>query len=497
MKSKEVTIQKQILATIIFISVIFIGLFVPIITGKTEYKQSVESVMFFAAIVTSIYILIATDKKWIDIFQSANKSIQEVVPGMLILLVIGPLIAAFIMSGLIPMLISYGIQLINPTLIYVMALILPIIFSIFTGMSWGSGATIGIVMMGVGTALGANPAIVAGAVVSGAYFGDKLSPISAATNIAAMACKVDLYDHVGSMMWTTGPATILGIIVYTICGFVFPATTTNLNTPEIVTLLNDMSGIFNFNLILLIPLAIVLFGSLFKKPAIPVLITATAVAFANAVIFQGFSLKQVLTGFNSGFSLSMVDWYDYSVATEGQVYILGYFERGGFWNFGSLIAILVTILFAVGVLKSINAMPATAAAIFRKCKTRQSIIISSVITGFALIATTANGSACSFLSAEIWGKKYDEYNIDRRVLSRTSEDTGTLLEVLMPWTPAGIFFATTLGVSTADYAIWAIVNWATPIVAITLAITGIGTYKKLSAKKLAESLAVTNDTAEV
>jgi NhaC family Na+:H+ antiporter len=483
LKNKEVTLQKQVVATVIFILVIFAGLFIPVLVGRTDYKQSVESVMFFAAIISSIYILVFTDKKWEDIFSSAIKSIQEVVPGLLILLVIGPLIAAFIMSGLIPMLIYYGIKLINPTLIYVMALILPIIFSIFTGMSWGSGATIGIVMMGVGTALGANPAIVAGAVIGGAYFGDKLSPISAATNIAAMACKVDLYDHVGSMVWTTGPATLIGIVVYTVCGFVFPATTTDLNTPEIVSLLGDMSGIFNFNILLLIPLAIVLFGSLFKKPAIPVLIIATAFAFLNALLFQGFSMAQVLKGFNSGFNLSMVDWYTYSLPVEGKTYILGYFERGGFWNFGGLLAILVTILFAVGVLKTINAIPATAAAIFKNCKSRSSIIISSIITGFALIATTANGGACSFVSAEIWGDKYDEYGIDRRILSRTSEDTGTMLEVLMPWTPAGIFFATTLGVSTGDYAIWAVVNWITPFIAIFLAITGIGTYKHLSAKK--------------
>ncbi len=486
MKNKEVTLQKQIVATVIFILVIFAGLFIPVLVGRSDYKQSVESVMFFAAIICAIYILVVTNKTWEDIFSSAIKSIQDVVPGLLILLVIGPLVAAFIMSGLIPMLIYYGIKLIHPSMIYVMSLILPIIFSIFTGMSWGSGATIGIVMMGVGTALGANPAIVAGAVIGGAYFGDKLSPISAATNIAAMACKVDLYDHVGSMVWTTGPATLIGIVVYTVCGFVFPATTTDLNTPEIVSLLSDMSGIFNFNILLLIPLAIVLFGSLFKKPAIPVLIVASAVAFLNAVLFQGFSIAQVLTGFNSGFKLSMVDWFTYSQPIQGQTYILGYFERGGFWNFGNLLAILFTILFAVGVLKTIDAIPATAAAIFRNCKSRSSIIVSSIITGFALIATTANGGACSFVSAEIWGDKYDEYGIDRRVLSRTSEDTGTMLEVLMPWTPAGIFFATTLGVSTADYAIWAVVNWSTPFVAIFLAITGIGTYKNLSEKKKAQ-----------
>lgn len=480
--NKEITLKKQITATLIFIFVIISGLFLPIIIGKPEYKQTVESIMFFAAVIVSIYIMTFTNKTWSDVLGSAIKSIQDVVPGMLILLVIGPLIAAFIMSGLIPMLIYFGIRLIHPTLIYVMSLLLPIMFSIFTGMSWGSIATIGIVMMGVGSAIGADLGIVAGAVIGGAYFGDKISPISASTNVTAMACKVDLYDHVGSMVWTTGPATLIGIIFYTICGFLFPATNTNINTPEIVSLLNDLSGIFNFNIFLLFPLVIVLYGSLRKKPAIPVLIIATASAFALTAIFQGFEISEILTAFNSGFKLKMVDWYEYSKPVEGELYILSYFERGGFWNFGNLIAILTTLLFAVGVLKSINALPATVTSIFRKCNTRVSVIVSSIITGFLLIATTANGSACSFLLYEIWGAKYDELDIDRRVLSRTAEDTGTLLEIFMPWTPAGIFVTTTLGVSVSEFGIWTVVNWSTPIIAIILALTGVGTYKKSSKK---------------
>lgn len=483
------TLPKQIAATLLFIGVIIGCLLIPPVIGASQYKQTVESAMFFAAVIVSIFIILFTNKTWTDIFKSATKSIQDAVPGMLIMLVIGPLIAGFIMSGLIPMLIYYGILLIHPVLIYAMALLLTIVFSVFTGMSWGSIATIGIVMMGVGTAIGANLGIVAGAVISGAYFGDKISPISASTNVTAMACKVDLYDHVGSMVWTTGPATLIGLAVYIICGFAFPPTNANINTPEIVALLNDLSGMFNFNIFLLIPLVIVLYGSVRKKPAIPVLIIAIAVSFVLTGIFQNFEISQILTAFNSGFKLNMVSWYEYSQPVEGEVYILSYFERGGFWNFGNTVVIIITILFSVGVLKTINAIPATMGTIFRKCNTRSSVIVASIFTGFLLIATTANGSACSFLEYEIWGAKYDQFNIDRRVLSRTAEDTGTLLEIFMPWTPAGIFVVTTLGVPVSQFGIWAIVNWITPFVAIFLAVTGIGTYKKLSEKKLADKAA--------
>lgn len=484
--NKEVTLKKQIFATVLFCVVIIGGLLIPVVIGMPQYKQPVESVMFFAAVIVSVYIMLFTNKTWQDIFHSATQSIKDAVPGMLIMLVIGPLIAGFIMSGLIPMMIYYGILLIHPILIYAMSLLLPITFSIFTGMSWGSIATIGIVMMGVGSAIGANMGIVAGAVISGAYFGDKISPISASTNVTAMACKVNLYDHVGSMVWTTGPATVIGLIVFIICGFVFPPANANINTPAITALLNDLSGMFNFNVFLLIPLVIVLYGSIKKKPAIPVLMVAIVASFVLTGIFQNFTVADILQAFNSGFKLNMVDWYAYSQPVEGEIYILSYFERGGFWNFGNVVVIIITILFSVGVLKTIDAIPATMGTIFRKCKTRASVIVASIFTGFLLIATTANGSACSFLEYEIWGKKYDELNIDRRVLSRTAEDTGTLLEIFMPWTPAGIFVTTTLGVSVAQFGIWTIVNWITPIIAIILGLTGIGTYKKLSEKKLAE-----------
>lgn len=132
---------------------------------------------------------------------------------------------------------------------------------------------------------------------------------------------------------------------------------------------------------------------------------------------------------------------------------------------------------------SIDAMPATVNVIFGWVKSRTAIICSSLLTGIAMIAMTANGIACSFVTAGIFGDKYDENNIDRRVLSRTTEDTGTLLEVLFPWTPAAIFFTQTLGVNVGEYALWSIVNWGTPIIAVILAVTGIGTYKNSKDKK--------------
>lgn len=483
---KEVKLKHQITSVILFILVILLGLFVPVLMGNPDAALPIESIMFLAVSIISAYIIIFAKLSWDEVFDSITSTISKALPGLLILIVIGPLIAGFIMSGLMPMLVYYGIQLIDPRFIYVIAFILAALFSTFTGTSWGSAATIGVVVMGIGMAIGANPAIIAGAVIGGAYFGDKMSPLSDTTNIAAIASDVNLYDHIGSMMYTTIPSSIIAIIVYTIAGFVFPATATSINDPGITTLLNDLSGMFKFNIILLIPLIIVLVGSATKKPVLPVMVVGGLLSLTIAFFYQGFNLQDTLSGLNSGFKLDMISWYDVSQPIEGEPYILGFFERGGFWELATLIPISSTILAVVGALNSIDAMPATVNALFGWAKTRSSIIISSLATGIAMIAITANGIACSFVTAGIFKDKYDKNNIDRRVLSRTTEDSGTLLEVLFPWTPAAIFFTKTLGVGVGDYFVWAIMNWTTPIIAVILAITGFGTFKNKEVEKIEE-----------
>ncbi len=483
---KPVSLKHQIISVLLFLGVIFYGLFLPFLVDNPDKMVAlpVETIMVISICLVSSFILVFTHKKWDDVFANMVESIKNALPGLLILIVIGPLIAAFIMSGLMPMLVYYGVTIINVKFLYVLTFILAALFSTFTGTSWGSAATIGVVMMGITVAVQGEMAITAGAVVCGAYFGDKMSPLSDTTNIAAIASGVNLYDHIQSMMWTTIPSSCIAMIVFLIAGFSFPSAVTDINDPSIVGLLGDLSGIFNFNIWLLIPLIFVLVGSATKKPVLPVMALGAVLGFIFALIFQDFSLKDVLVATNSGFSLGMVSWHQYIPAQEGSPFILGFFERGGIWELGNLLPISISILSMVGVLNSIEAMQGTANALFGWAQGRRSIIISSLGTAIAMIAITANGIACSFVTAEIFKKKYDDAGIDRRVLSRTTEDAGTLLEVLFPWTPAAIFFTQTLGVPVSEYAKWAIMNWSTSLVAVVLALTGVGLFakKKGSAK---------------
>ncbi len=273
MGEKKVTLGKQIGAVALFVAMIFYGLFLPILVKESSLVVSlpVETIMLCSVILVSTYILLVTNVSWDELFKSITDSISGALPGLLILLVIGPLIAAFIMSGLMPMLVYYGIKIIDPRFLYAIAFILAILFSTFTGTSWGSAATIGVVMIGITTAVEANMAITAGAVIGGSYFGDKMSPLSDTTNIAAIASDVNLYDHIQSMMWTTIPSSLIALTVYVIMGFISPAGITSVTDPTIEILLKDLSNMFNFNIFLLIPLFIVLIGSAMKKPVLPVM----------------------------------------------------------------------------------------------------------------------------------------------------------------------------------------------------------------------------------
>lgn len=473
---KEVSLKHKAIVVGIFSVILIVGLFLPLVVDSLN-SWAIEVIMAVAAFVIGAYIIVFTDRTWDDIISSVTKSVANAIPALLILLVIGVLIGGFIMSGLMPMIVYFGIKLINPTFIYAISFILAALFSIFTGASWGAAATIGVAMMGIGTAVGAELPIMAGAIVGGSYFGDKMSPLSDTTNVAAIAAEISVYDHVASMMWTTIPASLIALAVYTACGFIYPATMTDITDPSIITLLTDLEGMFNFSILLFVPLLVVLIGSAMKKPVLPVMAMGAFLSMLIAFFYQGFNYNDIISGLYSGFSVSMVTWYDVTPAIDGQTYIVGTFERGGLWSLGSLIPILIAILSAVGVMDTINAIPGVVNAVFANVKRRATIIISSLVTGIVTIAMTSNGSACCFVTSSIFKEKYDENNISRKVLSRTTEDSGTMLDALLPWTPAGIFMASTLGVATTEYAVWAIANWCTPVVAVFLAVTGIGTFK--------------------
>ncbi|MEM1119697.1 MAG: Na+/H+ antiporter NhaC [Bacteroidota bacterium] len=421
---------------------------------------------FFAA--GQMYLL---GHSWETIFGNAIKKVMKGLPTLLILFAIGIVIGSWIVAGTIPMFVYYGIKLINPSYIYVLAFLIPIFFSLFTGTSWGSVGTIGVVILGVATVINANLGIIAGAVIGGAFFGDKLSPLSDTTNIAALATDVDLYDHINSMLYTTLPSAIIAAIIYTILGFVYPAETLTEDFVKVEQTLKGIAGIFNFSVLLLLPVLIVLVGSFKRWPTIPVLLTSSFAACALALIFQPYTFENVVQSIYKGFNTDMVNQGMLIPENIGEL-----FNRGGLYALNDAIIVALFVFLFIGMLDTIQAIPTIVRKVFAFAKNRVSVILSSLVAAGITNGMTGNQYATSFIVGEAFKSKYDEQQIPRKVLSRSLEDYGTMIESLVPWHPTALFMVSVMGVTVGDYWQWQLLTLINLLVAPLLAVLGIGCF---------------------
>ncbi len=410
---------------------------------------------------------------WETILANAIKKVSKGLPTLLILFAIGIVIGSWIIAGTIPMFVYYGIKLINPSYIYVLAFIIPIFFSLFTGTSWGSVGTIGVVILGVGTAINADLAIITGAVIGGAYFGDKLSPLSDTTNIAALATDVDLYDHINSMLYTTLPSAIIAAIIYLIIGFVCPVQTVDGNFETMNTTLTGIASIFNFNILLLLPVLVVLIGSFKKLPTIPVLLSSSLVACILALTFQQYTFADVVQTVYKGFHTDMVTQ---SLSIPENISAL--FNRGGLYALNDAIIVALFVFLFIGMLDTIDAIPRIVEKVFAFAKSRTSVILSSLVATGITNGMTGNQYATSFIVGEAFKSKYDGLKIPRKVLSRSLEDYGTMIESLIPWHPTALFMVSVMGVAVGDYWYWQLLSLINLVIAPLFGVLGIGCFLK-------------------
>jgi len=416
---------------------------------------------------------------WSEIQEFIVRKLTRALPAFFILFAIGIIISSWMVSGTIPMLVYYGIEIINPNFLYLLAFLVPVVFSSLTGTSWGSAGTIGVVIIGIAGALGADLGITAGAVIGGAYFGDKMSPLSDTTNLAALAAEVDLFEHIRSMMVTTIPSAILASLGFLILGFVYPPETSAANFSGLAPFLDSLKDMFRFNVFLLIPPAIVLYGSLRKKPTIPTLLTSVLTSCALALVCQRFSVADVLQSLNRGFDASMAGWM---INVPEQTIEL--VNRGGMYSMSEAIFVAFMVFMFIGAIDTIDAMPTVVNRVFRFAKTRASTILSALGASAITNSMTSNQYATSFIIGDAFKSRFDALKIPRKVLSRSLEDTGTMIESVVPWTTTAVFMVATLGVPWADYWHWQLLSLINFIVAPTLAVLGIGCfYHEVDAKQ--------------
>ena len=457
--------------------VLFLGLliFYGMVLRPKVYDQPTFplEVVFMIAAVFAIGQLLFLGFKWETIQESIILKLSRGFPAILILFSIGVIIGTWMVSGTIPMLIYYGINLINPNYIYLLAFLIPIVFSMLTGTSWGSIGTIGVVIIGVSSVINANLGITAGAIVGGAFFGDKLSPLSDTTNLAAMATEVDLYKHINSMMVTTFPSALLAGIIYFFLGFIYPPIGDEINSSLVNETLESISSMFNFNIWLLIPPLIVLAGSIKKLATLPTLLTSSISAAFIALIFQPYSSANIMSSIHKGFNAEMAYWIN---SSTDNINIL--FSRGGLYELNEAIIFSIMVFVFIGTIDLIDSMPSIVDRVFSLVKTKAGLIVSSLLTTGFTNSITSNQSATSFIIGDAFKRRYDKYKISRKVLSRSIEDYGTMLESLIPWHATTIFLTATLGVAYSDYWYWQVLSLINLVLAPSLAILGIGCFYK-------------------
>lgn len=442
--------------------------------GYLAFELPVEPLLIAAAVIAGV-VALYLGYTWDDIIGSIAQKIAKTMPAVLILIIVGLLIGTWMAGGTIPMLIYWGLKLISPQYLALVAAVVTAIVSLCTGTSWGSAGTIGVAFMGVAHGMDANLAMVAGAVVAGAYFGDKLSPLSDTTNIASIATGVNLFVHIKHLLWTTLPSFLCACLVYLIYGLM------NSRTGEVPEKVGVITGSLDqaFSLtgwsivLLLLPVAIVLGGAAKKLPTVPVMLVSGAVASFNAIVLQGISFKDVANSAVNGFTVEMINAPGFDAANVVED-ISTLLNRGGMNSMMSTLLICFCAISFAGVITVTPALNVLIEALLTKVNSTFGLIASAVVTAFSTIGITSNGQVSLLIPGELLRPAFIKRGLHPKNLSRTIEDAATVIEPIMPWTAAGAYMAGTLGVATLSYLPWAVSNWIAIGFALLWGATGIG-----------------------
>ncbi|MCP3028760.1 Na+/H+ antiporter NhaC [Halobacillus sp. A5] len=370
--------------------------------------------------------------------ESIIKGISNGLEAVIILMAVGALIGTWIAGGVVPTIIYYGLDFIHPSIFLLATLIICALTSLSTGTSWGTVGTAGIAMMGIGEGLGLPLPLVAGAVLSGAYFGDKLSPLSDSTVLAASMSKVNVISHVKSMLYLDVPAFVISAVLFTIAGFNHGSGSVDLD--RINSIMGALDDTFNISPLMLVPALVVIGLLVLKKPSIPTISFGALVGVVWAVLFQETNFVPALETAYNGFRLE-----------SDSEFIDNLLNRGGISGMLGSIAVIILGLGIGGMLEKVGVLTVIMNAFVEKIKNAGSLSVSTLMAG---LFTNIFGCAMYvslILTPKLMERSYDRLHIDRRVLSRNTEVGGTMTSGMVPWSDNGIFMAGILGVSTLSY----------------------------------------------
>ncbi len=424
-------------------------------------------------------------KQWKNILQGIEYSIKSIVPAIIMLLLIGSLAGTWLISGIIPTMIYYGLQLLNPTIFLFATAIITAIVSLATGSSWSTIATVGIALLGIGTAIGLPLGVIGGAIISGAYFGDKMSPLSETTNMAAAISGVDLFDHIKYMMYTTVPSFIITLILFLVIGFYF---TSDISSEQMNQALSIIANKFKITpWLFLVPISVIVMITK-KVSAIPTLFFGTLLGGIFAIIFQpeivlevsGKSTNNISSNY-MGVLNAMIGEINFTEVNRSinDIFNIAEDDRSDLLKSGGMLGMFNTLLLMFcamtfsGSIESTGLLRRIGDPIVKYAQNTGSLIATTASTCLFINITTSDQYMSIVVPGRMFADTYKEKGLAPENLSRTLEDSGTVTSVLIPWNSCGATQAAILGVATFTYLPYCFFNIISPFMTITYAYLGI------------------------
>ena len=464
-KNKELNIWEALTPVIVLVILLAYNVSV---YGDNALSGSNQFILLLGGAVAAVvgFINKVSYKKMID--EVAN-NLKSTTGAILILLFVGALAGTWLISGVIPTMIYYGLKILNPTIFLPATIIICAIISIATGSSWTTSATVGIALIGIGDALGISLGMVAGAVLSGAYFGDKMSPMSDTTNLAPAMAGTDLFTHIRYMAYTTVPTIIITLIIFIILGFTID-TTGSANTEVILSAIKDS---FNINLwLFLVPITVIVLIIKKTQPLIALLI-GTLLGGIFAIIFQPDIIIQIANAkelnFHSAYQGVMNAITVDTVIETSNPQLNDLFSSGGMSGMLGTIWLIICAMVFGGVMDAIGALSRISSALLKLANSVFGLFASTVTSFLVLNVTASDQYLAIVVPGKMFSKAYEEKGLAPENLSRTLEDSGTVTSVLVPWNTCGAYQSGVLGVSVGEYFVYAIFNYLSPFMTLLFA----------------------------
>jgi NhaC family Na+:H+ antiporter len=467
-ENKALSIGEAILPVIILVAMLAYNIF---IFGDAALSGSNQFILLIGAAVAAI-IGFKNKVTYAQMMEEVAHNVKSTAGAILILLMVGALSGTWLLSGIIPSMIYYGLQLLTPTIFLGASLVICSVISLATGSSWSTSATVGIALIGIGDTMGINPGMTAGAVISGAYFGDKISPLSDTTNLASAMAGAGLFDHIKYMLFTTIPSILIAFIIFIILGFSISSS----GTPDITDKLSAIDQAFHITPWLFLVPALVIYMIFRKTEPLIALLAGALLGGVAAIIFQPELVTKVagatILDFNTAYKGVMTALTTKIQIETSNAALNDLFSAKGMEGMmGTIWLILCAMVFG-GVMDAIGALSRISQALLNMFHTVFGLFASTVLSCLAINVTASDQYLAIVIPGKMYKKAFEDKNLHPVNLSRTLEDTGTVTSVLIPWNTCGAYNAGVLGVPTVDYAFYAIFNWISPFMTLTVAALG-------------------------